>query len=146
MRDFKDLKNGCYLLILTFTMLFFNCSNYINVLESNKTKHISGLKNGKNYVDYTFKFESDADFIFKSLALDSKIITEMLYIKNLKTRLSSTKIKSAIQKGKYMFGFRVFDTSNFNTEEKLTFKYSVKGKEYQIEQTIKKQDRVINNK
>lgn len=139
MRKYKNL-------LLVFTLFLFSCSNYLNIVDANKTKHISGIKNRKNYIDYKIKIESKVDFNFESIKLNNTKITETLFVKNLSTGLSSTKVNSDVKKGSYQFGFRIYDTASFNLEETITFNYLIQNKEFQLKKIIKKVDNIKTNK
>lgn len=123
-------------ILLIFTMLFFSCTNYLKIVEANKIKSISGLQNGKNYIDYSIKIESKINFSFESLELNNIKINENLYIKDLSTGLSSTKINSDLKKGVYLFGFRSYNTNSFNKDETIAFNYLLKSKKFQLKKQI----------
>ncbi len=126
--------------------MLFGCSSAIKIAEALKTKHISGLRNGKDYIDYTLKINAKNRFQFKELSVNGAIIKKSLYVKNLATGLSSTKISDSYAEGSYIFGFRIFDVENFKDEEILTFQYLMNSKEYSIETPIDLNRKIANNK
>ncbi|WP_397447349.1 hypothetical protein [Polaribacter sp. R77954] len=145
MKNYKDLFWGCFL-FLTAIILLVSCSSAMKIIDSKKNKHISGLSNGKNYIDYTIHIEIETGFNFKSILLNNDKITEHLYIKNLATGLTSTKINSEIKKGAYLFGFRVLNTTSFNADETITFKYMKDNREHQLIKKVLKEDKIITNR
>lgn len=147
MKNYKDLFYGSILLLSFLSMVTFSsCSNYLTIVTANKTKHISGIQNGKNYVDFSIEINSKVDFSFKSLELNDSKIIESLYIKDLSTGLSSTKINSDVKKGIYQFGFRIYNTDSFNKDETVTFKYSINNKDFQLKKKIDKEAKIQPNR
>lgn len=127
-------------------LTFFNCSQQIKIIEANKSKFISGLPNGKSYIDYRIKIETKTNTQFKSILLDNKTTPSNLYLKDLSSGFSSTNIKTEIVAGIYEFGFRVFNFNNFNKEEKIVYKYLLNGKERELVKNIIKNNKVTNNR
>ena len=133
-------------LILLFSLTLFGCNSYVTIIKANKGKYVSGLPSGKNYIDYKIKIEAKTTIEFISLKLDGNNISENLYLKDLTSGLSSTKIKSVIDAGIYEFGFRIFNFDDFDNEEKITYTYLLKGKLYENTKTIMKLNRLKANK
>lgn len=133
----KNLK----LSVLLFSLFILSgCAQYVTVLEANKTANISGLSNGKNYTDYTLKLDVLKNIDFKNVQLNKKNVVESLYIKDLKTGLSSTKIKPNLPKGNYILGFRSFKNSNPKEKDIISFIFMENNKTFTLEKevTIKK--------
>ncbi|MFK8060588.1 MAG: hypothetical protein AB8B78_10905 [Polaribacter sp.] len=131
---------------LLFTLVLCSCTDYIEIVEAKKTKHISGLPTGKNYIDYKIKITSKVDFSFKNLMIGDKKVSENLYIKDLSTGSSSTKIKTNLKKGVYEFGFRTFNLSSFNIEETIKLSYQIKEKDFMLEKKVFKEEKVNTNR
>ena len=121
------------------------CSSSIELVTANKTKHISGLPTGKNYLDYKITLNSKVDFNFKSLELNNKVIKNF-FMKDLSSGLSSTKIKSDIKKGVYQFGFRIYNTSSLNAQETITLNYTINKKEFQLKKKVEKDEKAKINR
>lgn len=134
------------LMLLLFSLTLFNCSQCIKIVEANKNKYVSGLENGRSYIDYAVKIKAKNNFSFQNIRLDGKDIKESLYVKDLATGLSSTSIKSNYKKGIYLFGFRVFNTEQIDLKETLDFTYKMKEKEYILNTFILKKENVFTNK
>lgn len=132
-------------IVLFFMFGILSCSSSIDLIEAKKTKHVSGLPTGKDYVDYKIKLNSKVDFSFKSLKLNNQTI-ENFFIKNLSSGLSSTKINSNIKKGAYQFGFRVYNTSLINTQETITLNYLINDKEFQLKKNVEKNKKIRANR
>lgn len=133
-------------MLLLFSLTLFNCSQYIKVVEANKNKHVSGLENGRSYIDYVIKIEAKNNFSFQNIRLDGKVIKESLYVKDLATGLSSTTIKNEYKKGIYLFGFRVFNTEQIDLKEALDFTYKIKEKECTLNTFVLKKGNIFTNK
>lgn len=131
------------ILFLTI-ILFTSCSNYLKIVEATKTKHISGIKNGKNYIDYKLKVNAKTDFTYIKIELNNVNIKDNLYYKNLENGLSSTKISEYIKKGKYEFGFRVFNENVYQKEEDIVFWYRIKNKNLKLKSKVVKNDIKLN--
>ena len=134
------------LILLLFSLTLFNCAQQIKIIEASKSKFISGLPNGRSYVDYRVKIETKTNIQFKSILLDTKDVPNNLYLKNLSSGMSSTKINPEIAVGIYEFGFRVFNFNNFSKEEKVLFNYLLKGKEKKLIKIIFKNDKINTNR
>ncbi|WP_146190733.1 hypothetical protein [Polaribacter aquimarinus] len=114
--------------LLISMFLFFGCSEYISIIEANKTLNISGLSKGKNHLAYYITIKVKKDITFKSITLNGTEIKESLYLKDLSTGLSSTKINEILSKGNYLFGFRKFDLTDSNKKETIMLSYKIDGK------------------
>lgn len=145
MKNHKELIFGFIFLILACVLLN-SCVSNMKIVESKKEKHISGLANGKNYVDYTIKIDSKVNFSFESLVLNDIKINKNIYIKNLSTGLTSTKINSNIKKGIYLFGFRVYNTNAFTQNETITFNCLINNIKISIKEKINSKNKVKTNR
>lgn len=135
--------------IKIFTLLFSlfiltSCTQFVTIIDANKTMNVSGLPTGKNYIDYKLEILVNETINFVGLKINGENITKNLYLKDLKTGLSSTKIKKEITKGKYLFGFRNFETKNFKNKDVISLTFNAKEKVYTVEKEVKSNSNKIN--
>ena len=69
-----------------------------------------------------------------------------IYIKNLSTGLTSTKINSNIKKGIYLFGFRVYNNNAFTQNETITFNCLINNIKISIKEKINSKNKVKTNR
>jgi len=114
--------------LLCSVFLFFGCSEYVSIKDASKTLNISGLSKGKNYIDYRLTVHTKKSITFENITLNGKVVKESLFLKDLNTGLSSTKIDANLPKGNYQFGFRKYNLTKKDIPETIALLYKIDGK------------------
>ena len=138
--------NHLKLILLLFSLTLCNCSQYLKVIEATKSKHVSGLKNGRSYIDYGIKIEAKNSFSIQNIRLEDKTIKESLYVKDLATGLSSTQLKKEYKKGTYLVGFRIFNRELISAKETIELTYITNKKKYILNTFVLINDAIFTNK
>ena len=124
------------------TIFLTSCSAFkINTVSKNR--HVSGIKSGKNYINYSIKVTSDKDFSIQNIEIENNDTKLKYYYLDLQTKLSSSIIKPVFTKGSYLFSFRIDNMKGYNSDQYILIKYSIDNKYFTKKHLISKtKDRI----
>ncbi len=121
-------------MFLLMMLGFLGCKS-IRIDNAQKKYFKKGIKQGKDYINYSFKITSDKEFIVKNISLENNPEKLEYFYKNEKGE-SSFQMMNPFPKGTYIFKFKTYTLGNFSKNEFLIFDYIINGKKLQKKTTI----------
>ncbi len=101
--------------IFIFIIIIFSSCTSVKISSATKNIVYSGIKNGKNTMNYQIVFNSKMDFSINVVLLEGNLI-EKYSVQNIKTKVFESVSKNLFKAGAYKI---IFKTSDINKDNKM---------------------------